>query len=96
MSIEGLTAFFARLQEDPELQERAHAVSGPADEKLAALCALAAEAGLTVTPGDLRSAQADPATAALEDETLGKVVGGGCSAVGIVSPGFGDSLSPMG
>lgn len=96
MSIEGLTAFFARLQEDTDLQEKARAADGTDEEKLAALCALAADAGFAVSPEDLRAARADPARAALEDETLEDVSGGGCSVTGAVAFGSGGSITPMG
>ena len=94
MSIDDMTAFFARLQEDPALQAKARAVSGPDEERLAAVCGLAAEEGFTVTPEDLRSEQAKPAVAALDDETLQQVVGGGagCTIPGDVNP----QVTPMG
>ena len=43
MSAEDLRTFFARLEADAELQQRARALSGePGDARDAALCALAA------------------------------------------------------
>ena len=94
MSIDDMTAFFARLQEDPALQEKARAVSGPDEERLAAVCGLAADEGYAVTPEDLRSEQARPAVAALDDETLQQVVGGGagCTIPGDINP----QVTPMG
>lgn len=85
MSIEDLTAFFARLHDDAALQEKARAVSGSDEERLAAVCRLAADEGYTVTPEDLRSEQARPAAAALDDETLQEIVGGGagCAIPGV-------------
>ena len=94
MSIDDMTAFFARLQEDPALQEKARAVSGEDVERIDAVCRLAAEQGLTVTPEDLRSEQAGPAVAALDDEALRQVVGGGggCTIPGDINP----QVTPMG
>ena len=94
MSIDDMMAFFARLQEDPALQEKARAVSGPDEERLDAVCELAAAEGFTVTPEDLRSEQAKPAVAALDDETLQQVVAGGagCTIPGDVNP----QVTPMG
>ena len=94
MSIDDMTAFFARLQEDPALQEKARAVSRSDEERLDALCKLAADEGFSVTPEDLRSEQAKPAVAALDDETLQQVVGGGqgCTIPGSAAP----HVTPMG
>ena len=94
MSIDDLTAFFAKLQEDPALQEKARAVSGSDDERLSALCGIAAEAGYTVTTEDLRSEQAQPAVAALDEGVLQHIVGGagGCTIPGSTNP----QITPMG
>jgi predicted ribosomally synthesized peptide with nif11-like leader len=94
MSIDDLTAFFARLQEDTALQDKARAVSGAEEERLAAVCKLAAAEGFTVTPEDLRSEQAKPAAAALDDGVLQQIVGGGqgCTIPGALNA----QVTPMG
>ena len=87
MSLDDLTAFFTRLQEDPTLQDKARAVAGSDEDRAAALCNLAADEGFAITPEDLRSEQAAPAIAALDDESLKQVVGGlFCNAPGFTSP----------
>lgn len=87
MSAEGLSAFFARLQEDEDLQAEARAIStAPEGERVAALCALAARNGFEVTADDLAAAAAEPGAAALQDESIQSVVGGlGCDVVGFFS-----------
>ena len=84
MSIEDLTAFFAKLESDQALQDQALALQGArGEERLAGLTSLAAEHGFTVTAADWEHEAAGPAVAALEDEKLRDVVGGGCGdAVG--------------
>ena len=87
MPIDDLKAFFAKLETDAALQEQARALQGSADdERVAGLCALAADAGFTVTPDDLTSAAAGLAVAELDDESLRAVVGGLCQAVGFSVP----------
>jgi len=84
MPIDDLKAFFAKLETDTALQEQARALQGSADdERVAGLCALAADAGFTVTPEDLRSAAAGSAAAELDDQALRAVVGGLCSSPGV-------------
>ena len=86
MPIDDLKAFFAKLETDTALQDRARALQGSADdERVAGLCRLAADAGFTVTPEDWKSAAAGSAAAELDDESLRAVVGGWCSSPG----GFG-------
>ena len=83
MPIDDLQAFFTRLETDAALQEQARALQGSTDdERVAGLCALAADAGFTVTPEDLSSAAAGAAAAELDDESLRAVVGGLCDVVG--------------
>ena len=84
MSIEDLTAFFAKLESDQALQDQALALQGArGEERLAGLTSLAAEHGFTVGAADWEHEAAGPAVAALEDEKLRDVVGGGCGdAVG--------------
>jgi len=85
--IDDLKAFFAKLETDTALQDKARALQSSAeDERLAGLCALAADAGFTVTPDDWRSAAAGTAAAELDDESLRAVVGGLCEAVGFAVP----------
>ena len=79
MSIEDLTAFFAKLESDEGMQDQALALQGArGEERLAGLTSLAAAHGLTVTAADWEHEAAGPAIAALEDETLRDVAGGGC------------------
>lgn len=86
MSAEDTQAFFARLEADAALQDKARAVqSGPADERVAGLTALAAELGLNVTAADLQEAGAEAAGEKLSEKALGGVVGG----LGCQSPGLG-------
>ena len=86
MSAQDLRAFFARLETDPELQERARALSGLAEaERPRALCELAGAQGFEVSDDDLRAAAGEAGAAALEDETLRSVVGGISCAVGVMS-----------
>ena len=87
MAIDDLKAFFAKLESDTGLQDKARALQGSAgDERAAGLCGLAAEAGFTVTPEDLSSAAASAATAELDDESLRAVVGGLCDVTGFAAP----------
>ena len=85
MSIEDLTAFFAKLESDGALQDEALALQDASgEERLAGLTSLAAEHGFTVTAADWEHEAAGPAIAALEDEKLRDVAGGGCGdAVGL-------------
>ena len=86
MPIDDLKAFFAKLESDADLQAKARALQGSAaDERVAGLCALAADAGFTLTAEDLSSAAAGSAAAELDDESLRAVVGGWCGSPG----GFG-------
>jgi len=86
MPIDDLKAFFTKLETDAVLQEQARALQGsPDDERVAGLCALAAEAGFTLTPEDLSSAAASTAAAELDDQSLRAVVGGLCSSPGLAS-----------
>ena len=86
MSVDDLKAFFEKLESDPGLQERARALAaGEVGERAAGLSALAAEQGLEVTAEDLAAAAADPAVAALDDESLRTVVGGISCLVGLLS-----------
>ena len=81
MSIEDLTAFFAKLESDGALQDEALALQGASGEKrLAGLTSLAAAHGFTVTAADWEHEAAGPAIAALEDDKLRDVAGGGCGA----------------
>ena len=87
MAIADLKAFFARLEGDTELQAKARALQGGADdERVAGLCSLAADAGFTVTPEDWSSAAATAASAELDDESLRAVVGGVCDVTGFAAP----------
>jgi len=87
MPIDDLKAFFAKLETDTALQDRARALQGSADdERVAGLCRLAADAGFTVTPEDWKSAAAGSAAAELDDQSLRAVVGGLCQAVGFTVP----------
>ena len=86
MPIDDLKAFFAKLETDADLQAKARALQGSADEeRLAGLCALAADAGVAVTPEDWKSAAAGSAAAELDDESLRAVVGGVCGSPGFTS-----------
>ncbi len=82
MSLSDLTAFFERLQTDAALQEKTRELFG-ADDREEALCRLAAGEGFDFTVEELRSEQAKPALAGLDDESLKEVVGGiGCDIPG--------------
>jgi predicted ribosomally synthesized peptide with nif11-like leader len=83
MSLNDLSAFFEKLQDDPELQEKVRAVFG-AEDREEALCSLAEAEGFTFTVEELRSEQAKPSVGALDDAALHEVVGGTGSL-----PGFG-------
>ena len=86
MPIDDLKAFFAKLQTDTALQDKARALqTSPDDERVAGLCRLAADAGFTVMADDWKSAAAGTAAAELDDQSLRAVVGGVCSSPG----GFG-------
>lgn len=77
MSIEDLSAFFTRLQEDEALREQAFGLQDAGGaERLDGLCRLAGEHGFDVTPEDWKHEAAGPAIAALDDESLRQVVGG--------------------
>ena len=90
MPIDDLKAFFTKLETDAVLQEQARALQGsPDDERVAGLCALAADAGFTLTPEDLSSAAASTAAAELDDQSLRAVVGGVCEITGTAAPQFG-------
>lgn len=81
MSIEGLTAFFARLQEDPALQQQAFALQDAGGAgRVDGLCLLAEAHGFDVAPEDWAHEAAGPAVAALEDDSLREVAGGVCGA----------------
>ena len=83
MPIDDLKAFFAKLETDTALQEKARELQGsPDEERVAGLCRLAADAGFTVTPEDWKSAAAGSAAAELDDESLRAVVGGICETSG--------------
>lgn len=83
MSAEDTNAFFARLEADTTLQERARALQcRPGDERVLGLCALASELGLSVTVEDLNAAAAPDAPMQLDDETLRDVAGGYCGVSG--------------
>ena len=83
MPIDDLKAFFAKLETDTALQEKARELQGsPDEERVAGLCRLAADAGFAVTPEDWKSAAAGSAAAELDDESLRAVVGGLCDVVG--------------
>jgi len=87
MPIDDLKAFFTKLETDAALQDRARALQGSTDdERVAGLCALAADAGFTVTPEDWKSAAAGAAVAELDDESLRAVVGGICESSGFLVP----------
>lgn len=95
MSVDDLTAFFERLQGDAALQEKVRALFG-AEDRVAALCALAADEGFEFTAEELRSEQAKPSKAVLDDATLKEVVGGaGCGLPGFQSGAPSGSI-PMG
>lgn len=97
MAIDDLSAFFARLQQDAALRDQALALQDADDAgRLDGLCRLAGEHGFDVTPEDWQHADAQTAAAALDDESLRTVAGGGCSAVGSVAFGQGTPLNPMG
>ena len=82
MPIDDLKAFFAKLETDADLQAKARALQdSTADERVAGLCALAADAGFTVTAEDLKSAAAE-----LDDQSLRAVVGGICESSGFFAP----------
>ena len=86
MPIDDLKAFFAKLESDADLQAKARALQGSAaDERVAGLCALAADAGFSLTAEDLSSAAAGSAAAELDDQSLRAVVGGLCSSPGLVT-----------
>ncbi len=90
MPIDDLKAFFTKLETDAALQEQARALQGSTDdERVAGLCALAADAGFTVTPEDLSSAAAGTAAAELDDQSLRAVVGGICESTGFFAPHLG-------
>ena len=90
MPIDDLKAFFAKLETDADLQAKARALQGSAaDERVAGLCALAADAGFTVTAEDLKSAAAGSAAAELDDQSLRAVVGGICESSGFFAPHLG-------
>ena len=80
MSIDDLTAFFAKLEGDEALQDEALSLQGVrGEERLAGLMRLAAQHGFSVTASDWAHEAAGPAIAALEDEQLRDIVGGGCA-----------------
>jgi predicted ribosomally synthesized peptide with nif11-like leader len=86
MPIDDLKAFFAKLETDTALQDKARALQGSAEgERVAGLCSLAAAEGLSVTPEDLKSAAAGSAVVELDDESLRAVVGGVCGSPGLAS-----------
>jgi predicted ribosomally synthesized peptide with nif11-like leader len=89
MSIEDLTAFVSMLEGDDTLRERAFALhDAAAGDSIDGLCRLAGERGLDVTPDDWKHEAASSAIAALDDESLRRVVGGaGCDAPGYTSGG---------
>lgn len=99
MSAEDTQAFFARLEADPALQEKARVIqAGPEDQRVTGLMTLAAELGLHVSAADLQAAGAEIADQHLADESLGGVVGGaGCISpgLGVRNPGDGP-LQPLG
>ena len=80
MSVEDLHAFFTRLEGDEGLRQEVIALDADSDEeRLAALCTLAAREGFVVAGEDWEHDSVGPAVAALEDEELRSVVGGaGC------------------
>ena len=96
MSIEGLSEFFTRLQEDDALREQAFALEGVEGvERRDGLCRLAAEHGFDVTPADWEHEAVGPAVAAFEDDALRDVVGGlGCGIPGYGVGGQHGPLSP--
>jgi predicted ribosomally synthesized peptide with nif11-like leader len=80
-----LSAFFEKLQNDPGLQEKTRALFG-AEDREDALCSLAEAEGFTFTVEELRSEQAKPSVATLDDSTLKEVVGGaGCGLPGFLN-----------
>ena len=89
MSIEDLTAFFGRLESDADLRDKAVELQDAGGaERLDALCRLAKDSGFEVTPEDWQHEAAGPAIAALDDESLRKVVGGaGCDSPGALGGG---------
>ena len=91
MSIEDLTAFFGRLESDADLRDKAFGLQDAGAERVDALCRLAKDSGFEVTPEDWQHEAAGPAIAALDDESLRKVVGGaGCDSPGLSLGGQGD------
>jgi predicted ribosomally synthesized peptide with nif11-like leader len=81
--IDDLKAFFAAIETDTVLQDKARALQSlPEADRLTEFCRLAAEAGFTVSPEDWKTAAAGSAGAELDDESLRAVVGGLCNAVG--------------
>ena len=90
MPIDDLKAFFAKLQTDTALQDKARALqTSPDDERVAGLCRLAADAGFTVMADDWKSAAAGTAAAELDDQSLRAVVGGICESTGFFAPHLG-------
>ena len=76
MSIEDLTAFFAKLESDQALQDQALALQGArGEERLAGLTSLAAEHGFTVTAADWEHEAAGAYSA--QGQSLG-LASGGC------------------
>ena len=100
MSAEDLRAFFARLEGDAALQERAAALSTASEaDRADGLRRLAAELGLDVTADDLAAAAALPGAAALEDEQLKDVAAanGSCSIPGgVAGSSSATGMVPMG
>jgi predicted ribosomally synthesized peptide with nif11-like leader len=97
MSIEDLTAFFAKLESDEALQDEALALQGArGEERLAGLTSLAAAHGFTVTAADWEHEAAGPAIAALEDEKLRNIAGGGCGEAAGAYGAQGGSLGAAG
>jgi predicted ribosomally synthesized peptide with nif11-like leader len=79
MSVDDLHAFFNKLVSDEELRREVIALdAATAEERFAALQALAARDGLEVTSEDWQHESVGPAVAALEDEELKSVVAAGC------------------
>lgn len=77
MSMEDLTAFFARLERDAALRDQALPIQGAVGaERVEGLCRLAREHGFEVTPDDLAEAAAAGSAARLDDESLDDVAGG--------------------
>jgi predicted ribosomally synthesized peptide with nif11-like leader len=84
VSIEDLSAFFDKLQSDEDLRDRAFGLQGGgAAHRIDGLCSLAQEHGFDVKPEDWEHEAAGPAVAALDDESLRKVVGGACDSPGL-------------